>query len=83
MKTNPKFIFNYDVDKWLDDASDTLPLDQFKLPTPLTFLFTLTEEQFQIIHDNVELFGHTIVGYTRALKHVQERMFWRNTKLLT
>jgi len=82
METNPEFIFNYDIDKWLDETLDTSLLDQFKLSKQLKLTFTLTDEQFQIIHDNVELFGHTTVGYTRALKHVHERIFWRNPKLI-
>ena len=82
METNPKFIFNYDIDKWLDETLDTSLLDQFKLSKQLKLTFTLTDEQFQIIHDNVELFGHTTVGYTRALKHVHERIFWRNPKVI-
>jgi len=82
-ETNPEFTFNYDIDKWLDDKLDILPLDKFQLSKPIKLIFTLTDEQFQIIHDNVGLFGQTTVGYTRALKHVQERMFWRTPKLLT
>jgi len=82
LETNPEFILNYDIDKWLDDKLDILSLDEFKLSKPLNVSFTLTDEQFRIIHDNVELFGHTTVGYTRALKHVQERMFWRTPKLI-
>ena len=83
METNPEFTFNYDIDKWMDDKSDILPLDEFFLSKPLKTIFILSDKQFRIIQDNVELFGHTTVGYTRALKHVQERMFWRNPKLLT
>ena len=82
METNPEFIFNYDVDKWLDDTLDISLLDQFKLSKPLKLTFTLTDEQFQIVHDNVELFGNTKVGYTRALKHVHERILWRNPRLI-
>lgn len=82
MATNPEFTFNYDIDKWLDDKLDISSLDEFQLSKPLKIIFTLTDEQFQIIRDNVELFGHTTVGYTRALKHVHERMFWRNPTLI-
>ena len=80
MMTNPEYVFNYDIDKWLDENSDQLLLDEFKLSKPLKITFVLTNEQFQIIHDNAELFGTTLVGYTRALKHVHERIFWRNPR---
>ena len=82
LETNPKFIFDYGIDEWLDDKLGTLPLSEFKLSKPSKFIFTLNPEQFKIIQDNVDLFGHSTVGYTRALKHVQERMFWRTSKLL-
>ena len=82
METNPEFTFNYDIDKWMDEKLDILSLDDFLPMQPLKTIFILSDEQFRIIQDNVELFGHTTVGYTRALKHVQERIFWRNPKLL-
>ncbi len=82
-ETNPEFSFNYDIDKWLNEKLDISSLDEFKLVKPLKFQFSLSDEQFRIIQDNVDLFGHTTVGYTRALKHVQERMFWRTPKLVT
>jgi len=83
METNPEFTFNYDIDKWIDETSDISTLDKFSVSKPLELIFTLTNEQFQIIRDNIELFGHSTVGYTKALKMVPERMFWRNPRLIT
>jgi len=82
METNPEFTFNYDIDKWLNDKLDLSSLDEYRISTPSKQIFTLTDEQFRIIRDNIELFGHTIVGYTKALKTTPERMFWRNPKPL-
>ena len=78
MKTNPEFSFNYDIDKWMNDKLDIYTLDEFRVSEPLKIIFTLTDEQFRIVRDNIELFGHTTVGYTKALKMIPERMFWRN-----
>ena len=83
METNPEFTFNYDIDKWIDETSDISTLDKFSVSKPLELIFTLTNEQFQIIRDNIELFGHSTVGYTKALKMVPERMFWRSPRLIT
>jgi hypothetical protein len=80
-ETNPEFTFNYDIDKWLDEILDISSLDKFQVSKPFNLIFTLTNEQFQIIKDNIELFGHTTVGYTKALKMVPERMFWRSPSL--
>lgn len=82
METNPEFSFNYDIDNWMDDKLGISTLDKFKVSEPLNVIFNLTDEQFRIIRDNIELFGHTTVGYTKALKMVPERMFWRNPKLM-
>ena len=79
MNTNPEFTFNYDIDKWLDEILDVDSLDKFRLSESKKINFVLTDEQFKIIHDNIELFGSTTVGYTKALKMVPERMFWRRS----
>jgi radical SAM superfamily enzyme YgiQ (UPF0313 family) len=79
MNTNPEFTFNYDIDKWLDDILDVEPLEKFRLSKSKKINFILTDEQFKIIHDNIELFGSSTVGYTKALKMVPEKMFWRRS----
>ena len=82
MTTNPEYVFHYDIDKWLDDKLEISSLDEFRVDVPFKLIFTLTEEQFNIIKDNLELFGNSTVGYTKALKMVPERMFWRNPLLM-
>ncbi|MGY5151484.1 MAG: radical SAM protein [Candidatus Nitrosopumilus sp. bin_6a] len=82
MTTNPEYVFNYDIEKWLDDKLEILSLDEFRVDEPFKLIFNLTDEQFNIIKDNLELFGDSTVGYTKALKMVPERMFWRNPMLL-
>ena len=82
METNPEFSFSYDIDKWMDDPLDISTLNDFQVSESLKITFILTDEQFRIIYDNIELFGHTTVGYTKALKMIPERMFWRNPKLI-
>lgn len=79
MNTNPEFTFNYDIDKWLDEILDVEMLEKYRLSESKKMIFKLTDEQFKIIEDNIQLFGHTTVGYTKALKMVPERMFWRQS----
>ena len=76
MLTNPEYSFNYDIPKWLSDPCDNL-LETCKTNKPITGKFVLTDDQFNLINDNLYLFGNSTVAYTKALKMVPEHMFWR------
>ena len=39
LETNPEFIFNYDIPKWLDDNYDKLSLDECVLRKPTKGIF--------------------------------------------
>jgi hypothetical protein len=77
MLTNPEFSFYYDIEKWLSDPTDTLLLENCKMDKPIIEKFVLSEEQFNLIDDNINFFGNTPWGYTKALKFVPAHMFWR------
>jgi len=77
MRTNPEFSFYYDIEKWLSDPTDTLQLEDCKMDKPIIEKFVLSEEQFNLIDDNINFFGNTPWGYTKALKFVPAHMFWR------
>ena len=76
MKTNPKFAFNYNIKNWLKDTTGKT-IEEFKLVLEENIEFKLTEEQYNIVQDNLELFGNTSVGRGQVLKRVPVHLLWR------
>lgn len=60
MFTNPEFVFNYNITKWLNDASNSL-LTNFKCSTPYRTMFCLTNDQYSLIQKNVSTNGKNIL----------------------
>ena len=83
MKTNPEFLFAYDITKWLSDESDNLFLKDCKLSSPHKMIFRLTDEQFKIIQDTLEMYSNTIIGKTKVLKMVSQQTLWRTPLVLS
>ena len=77
LQTNPEFMINYDVTKWLSDKNDSLFLKDCKLSSPYKIIFNLSNEQFEIIQDTLKMYGDTIIGKTKVLKMVSQQMLWR------
>jgi radical SAM superfamily enzyme YgiQ (UPF0313 family) len=81
MKTNPEFLFNYDISKWLLDKNDNLFLKNCKFPSPSKMMFILTNEQFKIIKDTLERYSDTIIGKSKVLEFVPQQALWRTPKI--
>ena len=75
MKTNPEFILNYDVKKWLLSKNS---LNYFKFSSPTTTIFMLTEEQYKIIQDTLDMYGNSLVEKTKVLKMIAQHHLWRH-----
>lgn len=82
MTTNPVYTFDYNVIRWLTDK-DELPLIKFKLDSKITLSFRLTEEQYKIVQDKLEIFGNTFVGMGQVIKRIPRKMLWRNPVIET
>ena len=80
METNPEFLFNYDVSKWLSDTTDNLFLKDCKISSPDKMTFRLSSEQFKIIKDTLEMYSDTIIGKTKVLKMVSQQTLWRTPR---
>ena len=78
METNPKFIFNYDIPKWLDDNYDKLSLDECVLRNKTTGIFKLSDEKFTVVEDNLNLFDNTFNGYYKGLKMLPQHVLYRD-----
>lgn len=76
MSTNPEFVFDYDIIRWLD--SEETPLVQFKLDMKIKLAFRLTKDQYKIVQDKLEIFGDTPVGMGQVIKRIPRKMIWRN-----
>ena len=85
MDTNPEFVFNYDVMKWLNNVTD-LPLSNFK--TPLSkIMFSLTNEQYQLVQENLITNGNVILSWFKPRKRFKGfvellQVFWRHPTLV-
>jgi len=82
MNTNPKFSFEYDIISWINSL-DEEPLEKFKYDSAKKFIFTLTNEQFKLIEDKLQVFGDTTEGKSQVIKRLGEGLLlWRNPILL-
>lgn len=77
MRINPEFEFEYDVQRWLNDPNEAT-IDQFKLPTPTKFTFKLTETQFKLVEDELDVHGDNSTGRGQVIKRVPINMLLRN-----
>ncbi len=77
MTTNPEYTFDYNIIKWLTDKDES-SLIKFKLDSKITLSFKLTEEQYKIVQDKLEIFGNTFVGMGQVIKRIPRKMLWRN-----
>lgn len=76
MHTNPKFGFEYDIKLWLNDL-DEKSIENFKFPTPTKMEFKLTEIQFKMVEDELEIHGDNPTGRSIVIKRVPYKMLLR------
>ena len=82
MNTNPEYLFEYDIVSWVNSL-DEEPLEKFKYNSAKKFIFKLTNEQFKLIEDKLQVFGDTTEGKSQVIKRLGEGLFlWRNPILL-
>ena len=75
MNTIPKYQLNYDIKNWVEDKNDK-KINEFKIP-PRIFSFILSEEQFKIVQDNIDVYGKSQIGKSKALKMIPIQKLWR------
>ena len=76
METEPKFIFHYDIMAWMNSGISSA-LSNFKNIKRKKIGFKLTDEQFNLVEDNLEIFGNTAAGRSQVIKVVPESKWWR------
>ena len=75
MKTVPKYEFNYDVQNWVNEKND-LSIEKFRVETK-EIEFALTEEQFRVVQNNIDVYGNSQIGKSKALKMIPIKKLWR------
>ena len=77
MRSNPQFNFQYDVPKWLAN-NDELPLNIFKVFPKISIKFLLSDEQYKLVQDNLEIYGDSPNGKGQVLKKIPKQVLWRH-----
>ena len=75
MKTEPKFFLDYNIMAWMN--TETSSLSNFKNKKREEVVFQLTDEQFNLVEDNLGIFGNTPTGRSQVIKVVPESKWWR------
>ena len=81
MKTNPEFLFDYVILTWMNTGV-TSSIKSFKLNKKSKIKFSLTQEQYDVLEDKLNIFGHDKIGRSQAVKWVSDRFLWRKPSLL-
>ena len=63
MDTNPEFVFNYDIGKWLNNTT-TLPLSDFKIASS-KIMFCLTHQLYQLVQETIAMYGNIILSWIK------------------
>ncbi len=74
--TNPEFEFEFNIPLWLAPKNDS-KLSNFKLNSKLLITFQLDEDQFKMVQDNIDVYGHSRIGKSKTLKMLPNQKLWR------
>jgi radical SAM superfamily enzyme YgiQ (UPF0313 family) len=77
LDTNPQYEFEYNIPSWLSPKTN-LKLNNFKLDAKLKISFQLDDEQFKMVQDNIDIYGHSRIGKSKTLKMLPNQKLWRH-----
>ena len=80
LKSNPEFLFDYDILTWMNTGVTT-PLKNYKLNKKSKIKFSLTQEQFDVLEDKLDIFGHNKIGRSQAVNWLPHHLLWRKPSL--
>lgn len=78
LETVPETDLAYDFDAWIDDP-DERPLSGFAWGNARRTRFGLSGEQYQVVEDSLNLFGHNDLGLGKVLIRINPNVLWRKT----
>ena len=76
LDTIPKYEFKYDIPAWLSPKNEK-KLDSFEFENKLVITFELDDEQFKMVQDNIDVYGHSRIGKSKTLKMLPNQKLWR------
>jgi len=76
LTSNFKHTFEYDISKWLLDNSE-LPLNKFLFPESQNIIFKISDEQYQVVQNEIDRYGESTTGLSKATKHLQFQFLLR------
>ena len=76
LDTNPTYDFEYDIPSWLTPKNNK-KLDNFKLDSKIKISFELDDDQFKMVQDNIDVYGHSRIGKSKTLKMLPNQKLWR------
>jgi len=77
MESNLSYKFNFNVSKWISILNDS-HLNEFVYQTPQNLKFILSSEQFELVEDELSIYGKSAVGKAQALKRIPIHKLWRS-----
>ncbi|KFM15057.1 Anaerobic magnesium-protoporphyrin IX monomethyl ester oxidative cyclase protein [Marine Group I thaumarchaeote SCGC AAA799-O18] len=81
MQTEPKFFLDYNIMAWMN--TEISSLSNFKNKKKEEVVFQLTEEQFNLVEDNLGIFGNTPTGRSQVIKVIPESKWWRKPVIVS
>ena len=79
MQTEPRFFLDYNIMAWMNTDSS---LSNFKNKKRREVVFQLTDEQFNLVEDNLGIFGNTPAGRSQVIKVIPESKWWRKPLII-
>ena len=76
LETIPRYEFEYNIPVWLSPKNEK-KLNNFKLESKLEISFQLDDEQFKMVQDNIDVYGHSRIGKSKTLKMLPNQKLWR------
>ncbi len=76
LERSPEFGFKWDVKSWSNNQNN-LPLSEFAFENKTKIRFQLTDNQYKIVEDNLNRFGHTPHGRAKTLIRMSMDSLWR------
>ena len=76
LETIPQYDFEYNIPTWLSPKNN-LKLNNFKLEKKLKVSFEIYDEQYKMVQDNIDVYGHSRIGKSKTLKMLPNQKLWR------